>query len=130
MSNEKVYVEYDAIGPIRVFRSDRAAADISHNLAWSLNLIKLANRAWAVQVIRMRVFHRDSWACVHCSNGITWSTGHMHERQARGDIRLTPEGYYSGGEISLENSCTLCYHCHLEDDNAHGKRRPQFSQVK
>lgn len=123
MSSTRAHVEFDDIGPVRVFRTAQAAA-----VTRTLGLTRIVNRTLAVRAIRRRVFERDGWLCVHCSNPVIWKTGHMHERQHRGDIQLTEEGYYSGGEISLENSVCLCYSCHLNDPVAgHGKRNPQFS---
>ncbi len=120
----RAYVEFDKIGPVRIFRTAQAAA-----VTRTFGLVRIVNRTLAVRAIRRRVFERDGWACVHCANPVIWKTGHMHERQARGDIQLTEEGYYSGGEISLENSITLCANCHLYDKVAgHGNRQPQFGK--
>lgn len=126
MPDTFVYLEFDTAGkPVRIFRTDKAAAN---SVAWDEHRVKLWHYARAVQEIRHAVFERDGWACIHCGNDVTWNTGHMHEKQARGDIREVEEGTYSGGEISLDNSETRCYNCHLVDPTGHGKRKPQFSQ--
>jgi len=71
----------------------------------------------AVKQIRLAVFKRDNWTCTHCGATVTWNgptKGELHERVWRG----------RGGNISLDNSTTLCYHCHQLDPVAgHGKRQ-------
>lgn len=128
MPDKFAYVEFSAATgkPIRIFRTEHAA---SVSPAWDLGLVKLWNRARAVDSIRRQVFERDGWACVHCSESICWKTGHMHERQARGQILQISENEWQGGEISLDNSVTLCAQCHLYDKIAgHGDRQPDFSK--
>jgi 5-methylcytosine-specific restriction endonuclease McrA len=74
-------------------------------------------RATAVEDIRRQVWERDNKRCTHCGTMVTWKSMNMHERIWRG----------RGGEISLENSVTLCTNCHHTDDVAgHGMRRPQW----
>lgn len=126
-SDTIAYVEFDIAGPIRIFRNKDLAVSSE---AFNIGLVRQWSYSRAVKAIRRRVFERDGWACVHCSEPLTWQTAHMHERQSRGDIQLTPEGYYSGGEISLENSITLCSECHLHDKIAgHGNRQPRFGET-
>jgi hypothetical protein len=123
MSDKFAFVEFDTFGPIRIFRTEHAA---SQSQAWDLGMVKAWNRARATEAIRRRVFYRDGWLCVHCGNSITWETGHLHERQHRGEILEISENEWQGGEVSLANSETRCYHCHIVDPTGHGKRAPQF----
>lgn len=126
MLDTRAYVEFSsATGlPIRIFRTDKQAAA---SPAWDLGLVKEWNRAKAVTSIRRQVFERDGWACIHCATTVTWSTGEMNERQHRGQILQLESGEYHGGEISLDNSETLCHGCHtVNPDSAHGDRLPRF----
>lgn len=76
------------------------------------------DRGEATGQIRKQVFVRDKYACTHCGNPVTWYNGHMHERVWRG----------RGGEISVENSTTLCPDCHDKDPVAgHGTRMLRWS---
>lgn len=123
MPETTAFVEFDLIGPLRIFRTKHAAVS---SPAWDLGTVKEWNLARATKVIRRRVLARDGWNCVHCGNPITWSTAHMHERQARGKILEIAENEWQGGEVSLDNSCCFCYDCHLNGPTGHGKRKPQF----
>lgn len=114
------WVELDACKqPIRIFRTINAALS---SPAFDQGLVMEWGRAAAIASIRLRVFVRDSFMCVHCGEDVTWdgpNKGEMHERIWRG----------RGGEISVENSVTLCQECHRYDEVAgHGKRQVQFSQ--
>ena len=117
MPSKRVWVELSAEGcVIRIFRTRRDAAEAE--LAFPINHV---DRAEAVKDIRRQVFERDGYSCTHCGKAINWDTGHLHERLWRG----------RGGEMSLDNSTTLCYSCHLNDPVAgHGKRQPQFTRSK
>ena len=116
MASKQVWVELSAAGRvIRIFRNRRAAAETE--LAFPIDLV---DRAVAVKDIRAAVFQRDGYACTHCGKVVTWETGHLHERVWRG----------RGGEMSLENSTTLCFACHMYDKVAgHGARQPQFGKT-
>lgn len=104
--------------PVRIFNFVRDAVADS---GYDLGLVIEYERALAVEQIRRAVFVRDDWSCTHCGESVTWDgtrKGHMHERQWRG----------KGGEISLENSTTLCSQCHEHNSVAgHGKRKVQWS---
>ena len=117
LSSKQVWCELSAEGRvIRIFRNRRKAAEAA--LAFPVDLV---DRAEAVKDIRRQVFERDGYSCTHCGKAINWDTGHLHERLWRG----------RGGEMSLDNSTTLCYSCHLNDPVAgHGKRQPQFTRSK
>src|SRR5712664_2656330 len=83
--------------PIRIFRYQSQSMK---DPAWDSGHVRLVTYAYAVEVIRQFVFRRDEYACVHCGDMVTWESGEMHERQPRGQIRLTADGEYRGGEIS------------------------------
>lgn len=104
--------------PVLIFRTVRAALN---NEAYELGLVVQIEFAAAVESIRRQVFVRDDWQCTHCGESITWDgprKGHMHERVWRS----------KGGEISVENSTTLCQSCHEHNLVAgHGKRAVQWS---
>ena len=77
-------------------------------------------RSLATEQIRLAVFKRDGYACTHCGAPVCIGTGHMHERLHRG----------RGGEISVNNSTTLCGGCHANNPVAgHGKRKVQWSHA-
>jgi hypothetical protein len=102
----------DAGLPIRIFKNRMQAVEAGCPLGGAYML-----RAAVVESIRRQVFERDKFKCTHCGCPVTWRSGEMHERKWRG----------RGGEISLENSTTLCYPCHQSDPVAgHGKRQPQW----
>lgn len=123
-SDKFVYVEFDsAFLPIRIFRNQEQA---KRSDAWTWGMVKAWTRVMATSAIRRRVFERDDWACVHCGEPIDWQNGELHERWARGDIRLMESGEYQGGEISIENSETRCHNCHTGRGGAHD-RHPQWS---
>lgn len=121
MPSKRVWVELAPcctgsldVHAIRIFKNSKAAFSSS---AWADCRVVLADRAIATKDIRAAVFQRDGYACTHCGKAVTWETGHLHERVWRG----------RGGEMSLDNSTTLCVSCHLNDPVAgHGKRQPQF----
>ena len=118
MANSKrVWVELsDDLHTIRIFRN---AKDAGKSPAWDAGRVALAIRARATEDLRRAVFTRDGYACTHCGAVVDWQSGEMHERQWRG----------RGGEMSLENSTTLCRACHSNDPVAgHGKRQPQWSK--
>ena len=99
---------------IRIFRHAKAAYA---SPAWDDLRVALVDRAKATRDIRQAVFLRDNYTCTHCGAVVNWGSGEMHERQHRG----------RGGEMSLENSTTLCRTCHRDSIVAgHGKRKPQF----
>lgn len=104
--------------PIRIFRYQSQAM---RNPAWDNGQVRLVTYAYAVEIIRQYVFRRDEYACVHCGNMVTWESGEMHERQPRGQIRLTEDGEYQGGEISTENSETRCHDCHTGSNGVHNR---------
>ena len=116
LSSKQVWCELSAEGRvIRIFRNRRKAAEAE--LAFPVDLV---DRAEAVKDIRRQVFERDGYSCTHCGKAINWDTGHLHERLWRG----------RGGEMSLENSTTLCFACHTYDKVAgHGARQPQFGKT-
>lgn len=103
--------------PILIFRTVR---DALTNEAYELGLVLEWERANAVDIIRRAVFIRDNWECTHCGQSVTLDgerKGEMHERKWRG----------RGGEISIENSTTLCQDCHKNAKvGGHGNRKPQF----
>lgn len=107
--------------PILIFRTVREALSSE---AYELGLVLEWERTNAVEIIRRAVFTRDNWECTHCGQSVTWDgerKGHMHERRWRG----------KGGEISTENSTTLCGDCHENDKKAgHGNRKPQFAVTR
>src|ERR1700674_1912774 len=111
-----VWCEIDSASrqPIRIYKNQKEAVRLGTNLAeWE--------RANAVLCIRHAVFRRDGMQCTHCGNGVTFGTGHMHERQARGTIKQVSSFEYESGPISIQNSTTLCPACHGNDPVAgHG----------
>lgn len=118
MSDELVWVKLDittgTLGPVAIFANYKQARDSG------ASPIAEYSRQWATDFIRRAVFVRDNWTCTHCGDEISWdgpNRGHLHERLFRGN----------GGEISVANSTTLCYTCHMADPVAgHGKRKPQW----
>lgn len=118
-TNGLVYVEMCGDKPVRIFVTVKAA------IAHPQDLVQL-DYAEAVESIRLQVFERDNYKCTHCSAEVTWGKpgehgppkGEMHERVWRGN----------GGEISVENSTTLCYYCHHHTEAGHGKRKPWARQ--
>ena len=68
--------------------------------------------------IRREIWKRQNGMCISCSNLISWSQMHMHERIPRS----------KGGEISLENSEGRCYQCHLGEFGAHKNRLTKFTR--
>lgn len=108
--------------PVRIFRSNKAA----HLAALAGETIARMPYRMAVEIIRRAVFCRDKWKCTHGGEPITWTSGHMHERQPRGKIVQVAPGVWVGGEVSLDNGTTLCYSCHMKTDAGHGKRQVRF----
>lgn len=103
---------------IRSFKNRRVAVLASMSLPAD-NFVAEVDKAEAAKDIRAQVFARDHYACTHCGRVVSWESGELHERRWRG----------RGGEMSLENSTTLCYDCHSNDPVAgHGKRKPQFTR--
>jgi len=114
---KRVLVEVDADGCVRIFRTVKAAVS---SPAWEENRVARIDRGIAVGQIRRRVFERDQYRCTTCDDFVTWESGEMHERNPRG----------KGGEVSLDNSTTLCHNCHTaSDSSAHGNRKPQWSKA-
>lgn len=121
-----IYAELNAAGaPIRIFRYTRQAMQ---NPAWDAGRVQLLAYRYAVEKIRLQIFLRDEYACVHCGGMVTWESGEMHERQPRGQIRQIENGEYQGGEISIENSETRCHECHTGRGGAHD-RHPMWTQL-
>jgi hypothetical protein len=99
---------------VRIFRNHKAAVNATN----AFPMVEML-RADAVRDIRLQVFKRDDYTCTHCGAAVSWESGHLHERQWRG----------RGGEMSLDNSTTLCGSCHIDDPVAgHGNRKPQWSK--
>lgn len=133
--SNKCYCEMAAVGkppatnlwlPVRIFRSKRAAS-----LAQQQNptiQILYVHRAEAVSIIRRQVFERDGFACVKCGQEITWDTGQLDERQARGKCVQGEDGSYHSGEVSVANGQTLCAPCHTSGPNAKHQRGPSWSR--
>jgi hypothetical protein len=121
--NNPVWVKISGVTklPVRIFNVVRDAFEDS---GYDLGLVIEMERAVAVESIRRAVFTRDNWECTHCGESVTWDgqrKGEMHERQWRG----------RGGEISLENSTTLCKSCHEHNKVAgHGARKVQWSSSR
>lgn len=117
MASDHVFVEIlDSLDVIRIFDNQRAAVV---SPAWQAGLVRMLPYPIAVEIIRRAVFSRDNWCCTHCGDPFVWVTGHMHERLWRG----------RGGEISLDNSVSLCGMCHLTNPVAgHGERAVQWSR--
>jgi 5-methylcytosine-specific restriction endonuclease McrA len=111
------WVEVDSAGnPLTIFKNHKQA------IIASVTIVQMVYGV-AAEKIRHAVFSRDNFTCTHCGacislNGDGAQRGHMHERQWRG----------KGGLISMENSTTLCYDCHINSDAGHGMRRPQWSK--
>ena len=113
MKSKLVWIELDSTTglAVRIFRSKKEALS-------SGVVVQQEDKASATKQIRRAVFVRDNFYCVHCGKYVTWSSGHMHERKAKG----------KGGLVSLENSETRCYACHIgNEDSSHGSRRPRFT---
>ena len=71
-------------------------------------------RARAVEEIRRQVWERDNKRCTHCGTMVGWNIMQLHERIWRG----------RGGEVSIDNSVTLCADCHQNSEVAgHGLRK-------
>lgn len=112
MSDKIIWVELhvETRLPVAILKNSKHASHVA-NTAQML-------RSVATGSIRQQVYERDGRACTHCGAPVTPDTMHMHERLWRG----------RGGEISLENSTTLCGYCHEHSEVAgHGKRRVQWS---
>jgi 5-methylcytosine-specific restriction endonuclease McrA len=112
-------MEYVEIGQdgraIRIFRNFKLACGA---LSYPSRIAHML-RATAVEDIRRQVWERDNKRCTHCGNMVSFENMQMHERQWRG----------RGGEISIDNSTTLCSDCHQNSDVAgHGKRRVRFGE--
>lgn len=108
------WVELDlpALNPIAIFKNQKQA--ILAGVTYGPMVY-----GEAVEKIRRAVFERDQFACTHCGEDVTWGgvrRGHMHERVWRG----------KGGQISVANSTTLCYNCHMNSPAGHGSRKPQW----
>src|SRR5579859_7173066 len=116
MAETLVWVEIVTGVPVRIFKNHKLACLSGAEIA---QMAKVA----AVGFIRHAVFVRDNFCCTHCglevSETVPWyepHAAHMHEREWRG----------RGGEISLDNSTTLCKNCHLYGNIGHGNRKPQW----
>jgi 5-methylcytosine-specific restriction endonuclease McrA len=109
---EIVRVEVDKFGQVeRIFRTTRAAVTFSLEHP---QLVRTMPRREAVEAIRYRVFNRSQGNCEGCGEVITWETGEMNEKLARG----------KGGEQSYTNCEFLCHGCHQgRPDSQHGDRR-------
>lgn len=103
--------------PSEIFRNHKLAMESLHGAAACV--IQWPYKS-AVEIIRRKVFERDNYTCTNCGDtSLTWASGHMHEKIWRG----------KGGNISLANGTTLCYTCHILNEEAgHGKRQPQWSK--
>lgn len=110
MAKQSVFVEVEDGKIIRILRTTAEA--------WRLPAERVQQwpRSEAVKAIREQVFDRSKGECEDCGRRVTKMTGEMHERIPKG----------KGGEVSLANSCFLCYYCHQgRKDSAHGDRRWQ-----
>ena len=109
---ERVWVELDAVGVVRIFRQYSEAIRYAGD-----TLTKVAEypKRDAVLQIRERVFKASGGFCRDCGKPITWNF-HMHEEQPRG----------AGGEISIYNSIAICARCHLVF--SHRNRRLRFGE--
>jgi 5-methylcytosine-specific restriction endonuclease McrA len=116
MKSKLVWVELDLINglAVRIFRNRKEALS-------AVAIVDFITKVDATRQIRRAVFIRDIFACVKCGKALSWSSGHMHERIAKG----------KEGEVSLDNSELRCYDCHLLDEvSGHGNRRPKFTKTK
>lgn len=104
--------------PVEIFRNQKQALEGSATAGPTFAAAEFP-RAAAVKTIRRVIFERDNYTCTNCGDSsLNWDSGHMHEKLHRGQ----------GGNISVANGITLCYRCHLLDEEmGHGKRQPQWS---
>ncbi|MFZ2050452.1 MAG: hypothetical protein WAU69_05910 [Solirubrobacteraceae bacterium] len=104
--------------PVEIFRNQKQALEGSATAGPTFAAAEFP-RAAAVKTIRRVIFERDNYTCTNCGDSsLNWDSGHMHEKLHRGQ----------GGNISVANGITLCYRCHLLDEEVgHGKRQPQWS---
>lgn len=126
VNSETVWVQTDGDGTaVRIFRSKKSCAQFQRGNpeAW----VREMSRRLAVGQIRLQVFTRDEFTCVHCGKPVTVLTGEMDERQARGETKLGEDGNFHSGEISVENSQTLCCGCHTQNQDAKHDRHPVWS---
>jgi hypothetical protein len=123
--SKTVHCEIDAAGDvIRIFKFAKDAR------ALPAEAVREYPKAYAVEQIRRFVFERSKdmdgvSCCEFCGASLTWESGHMHERHAKGK---QIDGVF--GEVSRANSCFICSGCHTErPDSAHGDRRWQSAKV-
>lgn len=105
--------------PIRIFRSQKAAWHLVSK--GEVFQAKEMERSLAVHLIRHQLFVRSKGECELCGSIVTEGSGHMHERQHRGQA----------GEISLNNSAFICAACHQNPFyGQHKNRNPHFTRRK
>jgi len=112
-------MEYVEIGQdgraIRIFRNFKLACGA---LSYPSRIAHML-RATAVEDIRRQVWERDNKRCTHCGTMVRWHIMQLHERIWRG----------RGGEVSIDNSVTLCADCHQNSEVAgHGTRQVRWSK--
>jgi 5-methylcytosine-specific restriction endonuclease McrA len=127
-----VLCEIDAEGsPIRIFKFRKKA------FQYPVESVREFPYAWAVEMIRKKVFARAGCTRLHCGNCewcgaiIFWETGdkrtgHLHEKVARG--KMTFEN--TDNEYSVENSVAICSDCHVGPNGAHKNRSWHSSKIK
>jgi hypothetical protein len=85
----------------------------------------ITTKAEAVKDIREQIFERATnpltgfTECDRCGRLITWESGEMNERIAKGSAKQ--------GEVSISNCEALCNPCHREH---HSNRRWQTSKLR
>jgi 5-methylcytosine-specific restriction endonuclease McrA len=107
--------------PTRIFKNNKDA------IAFELGGGKIAlwPKGEAVKAIREQIFVRCNNKCEICGRWVDRTTGEMHEKHPRGELR---NGQY--GEYSLDNSTFLCRPCHTTGDSAqHANRRWQTARI-
>lgn len=86
----------------------------------------------AIGEVRKQIWERCNGRCEWCGravaeNGPLWLRMHMHEGIPKGKA-ITESG--SPGEVSIWNSVGICQRCHEDSPQAHGNRKPRWSDTK
>lgn len=107
---------------LRIFRSTHGA---DWSRAMAAGTLQTCPKKDAVGAIRGQIWKRCAGRCEWCGSPVTesgplWKRGHMHEKVFKGKGG-------GKGEVSLDNSVIICYHCHFDDPDAHGNRKPQWN---
>lgn len=128
----KVWIELDRFTGfvIRIFHTKRVAIRRQVELDVFGAAVAEMNYTIAVGQVRRQVFERDEHKCVKCGLQLVWNRGfwnsfEMDERQARGTCKQVAPHEYLSGEISVENSQSLCHNCHQTKHD----RVPKFSSA-